>query len=447
MKTKSLLTGLLTLGLACGSIVGPRATHAASTVTLTWLTRTDPVVNPWEDATIKSFEALHPTIQIQQVKVPTASYDQKMLTMIAGGSPPDVFSHWGSNSWADLVYRGVAADLTPYINASHFSFEGMPASLRNLYTIKGHVYGIPFASGGSFLFYNVDLLKKARLATPPTDWNDKSWNWATVLRYAQAMNKARGSLSNRVFGLYDNLWPPNANAMLWGGDIFPQSAYATGVVDRVQATSAPVRQATQWQADQIFKYKIGPTPSQATSLSTAADPFLSGRIGLEMTGVWGFWVFQPATFKWAAAPLPYIKTDKDVVFTDPWIMAKKSAHPQEAWTFLEYLSDPRYGGKTYMAATGVVPPFSQLLPGWAAGVHTHVPSLSVAQLTQLANGSMAHGQESINHLAINYGQYDSVIANVLTPVWTGRETSSAALAQLQQQLTSTIQRAGISGGR
>jgi len=447
MKTKSLLTGLLTLGLACGSIVGPRATHAASTVTLTWLTRTDPVVNPWEDATIKSFEALHPTIQIQQVKVPTASYDQKMLTMIAGGSPPDVFSHWGSNSWADLVYRGVAADLTPYINASHFSFEGMPASLRNLYTIKGHVYGIPFASGGSFLFYNVDLLKKAHLATPPTDWNDKSWNWATVLRYAQAMNKASGSLSNRVFGLYDNLWPPNGNAMLWGGDIFPQSAYSTGVVDRVQATSAPVRQATQWQADQIFKYKIGPTPSQATSLSTAADPFLSGRIGLEMTGVWGFWVFQPATFKWAAAPLPYIKTDKDVVFTDPWIMAKKSAHPQEAWTFLEYLSDPRYGGKTYMAATGVVPPFSQLLPGWAAGVHTHVPSLSVAQLTQLANGSMAHGQESINHLAINYGQYDSVIANVLTPVWTGRETSSAALAQLQQQLTSTIQRAGISGGR
>lgn len=71
-----------------------------------------------------------------------------------------------------------------------------------------------------------------------------------------------------------------------------------------------------------------------------------------------------------------------------------------------------------------------------------MPSLSTDQLVELAQGSIDHGQESINHRAIGYGQYDSVIGNVLAPVFTNQKDPQAALNDLQNQLTATIKQAG-----
>lgn len=62
---------------------------------------------------------------------------------------------------------------------------------------------------------------------------------------------------------------------------------------------------------------------------------------------------------------------------------------------------------------------------------------------QLAQGSLDHGRESINHLAISYGQFDSVISNVLSPVYsTGKVDPATALKDVQQQLQETIQKVG-----
>jgi len=71
---------------------------------------------------------------------------------------------------------------------------------------------------------------------------------------------------------------------------------------------------------------------------------------------------------------------------------------------------------------------------------------SPAQLLQLGTGSLAAGQESINHLAINYGHFDDTINNVLRPVWTGSTSSKAAVQNLQTQLGRVIKLANISPG-
>ena len=367
--------GLVTATALSGLLVGVGSASASNIQTVTWLVRTDPVMNPWERATIKAFEKVHPNIHVQMIISPAgAPFDQKLLTMSAAGDPPDIFSHWGNDSWADFVYRGIAQNLTPFIKKSHFSFAGMDPALLRQYTINGQVYGIPFAGGGSYLFYNLNMLKKAHLPIPTTNWNDKAWNWNTVLHYAKKMTVHSSKLSGMRWGLNDTLWPQNAGAWLFGGDIFPESSYHTGVVNKVFATSLALEQATQWQRDLTFKYKVAPTPAQTTGLSSTEDPFLSGKIGMEMTGIWGFWTFRPANFKWGVAPLPYIKTDKDVLFTDPWMMAKGAANPQAAWTFLEWLANPTEGDKSYVLASGVFPVWKQLVPLWAKNEHKLLPN-------------------------------------------------------------------------
>ncbi|GLV54538.1 hypothetical protein KDH_13850 [Dictyobacter sp. S3.2.2.5] len=423
------------------SVLGVNAKTLSGRTTVTWLVRTDVNINPWEYKAVDEFEATHPTIHIKLVMVPSgANFDQKLVTMQVGWEPADVFSTWGNNSWADEVYRGFAADLNPYIQASHFSFDGMNKTLLDQYSVNGHVYAIPFSTGGSYTFYNVDMFKKANLPMPPTSWDDPNWTWDTMLKDAQAMTVKNASLNNRQYGMSDDLWPENANPMLFGGDYFQKSTYQNGVVSATTATDPLVVKSVQWKRDLMYKYQIAPLPADASLL----NGFLSGKVGMSMTGVWGFWANKPATFHWAAAPIPHFSNNtQDVLFTDPWMMSKDSKHPKEAWTFIQWLCDPAHGAKSYMETSGAVPPWSQLLPEWAANTHKVMPALSNDQLMQLAQGSLDHGRESINHLAISYGQFDSVITNVLSPVYnTGKVDPSKALNDVQQQLQETIQKVG-----
>ncbi len=323
----ALVSLLLVVLNGCGflGVGGSGESSGGKAVTISWLVRsTDKGLTTWEKQTAKDFEAAHPNIHVNIISVPNANYDQKLITMNAGGTPPDIFSQWGSNSWIDWAYRGLVADLAPYVASSHFSLDGINQSLLQQYKVNGKLYGIPFSTGGSYVFYNVDLFKKANLPLPPTNWNDASWNQDTFLHDAQEIAK-QGSGSDKQFGVSNDLWPEDAIPLLFGGDIFPESAYTTGVVDHVQANSPQVQEAIQWQHDLVYKYKIAPTQSEA---STIGNGFMSGKIGMSMIGVWGFWVNQPATFHYAAAPLPTLKDNKDVVFTDPWMMAKGSKHQQ-----------------------------------------------------------------------------------------------------------------------
>ncbi|GCE23452.1 ABC transporter substrate-binding protein [Dictyobacter kobayashii] len=419
------------------SVLGINAKTFSGQTTVTWLVRTDPNINPWEYKVVDEFEASHPTIHIKMVLVPSgANFDQKLVTMQVGWEPADIFSIWGNNSWADEVYRGFAADLTPYIKASNFSFDGMDQKLLDQYSVNGHVYAIPFSTGGSYVFYNVDMFKQAHLPMPPTSWDDPGWTWDAMLKDAQAMTVHSSSLNNRRYGMSDDLWPEDANPMLFGGDYFQQSTYQNGVVAATNATSPAVVQSVQWKRDLMYKYQVAPLPADASLL----NGFLSGKVGMSMTGVWGLWANKPATFHWAIAPLPHFSSNtKDVLFTDPWMLAKDSKHPKEAWTFLQWLSDPAHGAKSYMEVSGAMSPWSQLLPEWAANTHKIMPSLSTDQLMQLGQGSLNHGQESINHLAISYNQFDSVISNVLSPVYnTGKVDPTSALNDVQKQLQETI---------
>jgi multiple sugar transport system substrate-binding protein len=421
------------------SVLGIGAANVSGKVTINWLVRADPQNNPWEYRTVSEFEATHPQIHVQLIIAPGSQYyDQKRETMDVGFEPADVFTTWGNNSWADNVYRGFAADLTPYIQANRFSFEGMDQKLVQQYSVKGHIYALPFATGGSYLFYNVDMFQAAHLPLPPTNWDDPTWTWDTVLKDAQALAKPDAPITQRQYGISVDLWPMNADAKLFGGDLYEPSAYTSGVISAIHATSPAVEQAEQWKQDLIYKYRVMPTPATSSVISG----FLSGKIGMEMNGVWGFWSYQSAQFHWAAAPLPHIKTNQDVLFTDAWMMAKDSRHPQEAWTFLQWLSSPEHGAKSYMESSGAVSPWSQLLPEWAANTHKTMPVLSTTQLEELARGSLAHGQESINHLAISYGQFEEATGTIMSSAFTSKKPVPVVLNQLQQQLDATIKKIG-----
>jgi len=149
----------------------------AKPVEVIWYVRTQAVEQNWEQTyAVPTFEKDHPNIKINLVIVPWADFDTKMQTMIAAGTPPDVWSHWGPSGFADYVARGLAADLTPFIEKEKYDLSDFNPDVLKIYNVGGKYYAIPMSIVGSNVFYNKDLFDKYGVPYPTTNWDDTSWD-------------------------------------------------------------------------------------------------------------------------------------------------------------------------------------------------------------------------------------------------------------------------------
>lgn len=106
------------------------------------------------------YEKSHPDVNIKVVDFAKANVEQKLQTMLASGvtsSLPDVVLIEDYNAPKYLTsYPGAFAPLTHSVDYSKFA----PYKLK-LMTKEGEVYGLPFDTGVTGLFYRADLLAKA----------------------------------------------------------------------------------------------------------------------------------------------------------------------------------------------------------------------------------------------------------------------------------------------
>lgn len=86
---------------------------------------------------------------------------QKVLREAITGQTPDI-TFQGLNRLRILVDRGIAVPLTGYIEAeSDFEAEGFHQAMFDIGTMKGEVYGVPFAISLPVAYYNLDLVRQA----------------------------------------------------------------------------------------------------------------------------------------------------------------------------------------------------------------------------------------------------------------------------------------------
>ncbi|HEY63677.1 MAG TPA: extracellular solute-binding protein [Caldilineae bacterium] len=128
-------------------------------------------------AVADAFNEEHEDIQVNRLQV--SQINEKYMTAIAGGTPPDV--EIGNLQYAQYWARGVVHVLDDWIDASEiidrddiFSSSWQEASWQ------GKTYGVPTVESylRFALCYNEDLVKEAGLDpdNPPLDW-DEAFEW------------------------------------------------------------------------------------------------------------------------------------------------------------------------------------------------------------------------------------------------------------------------------
>jgi multiple sugar transport system substrate-binding protein len=135
------------------------------------------------------FEKMHPEVKMQNVF--DATWD-KILTALAGGTPPDVFV-LGAEQLPPLADRNAIISLDSYIQQDKVDLNRFYDFVNRQCSWAGHYYAITHHPDIRLLWGDVQVLKEGGL--DPAKW-PKSWD--ELATAAKAMTKKDGSRFTRM---------------------------------------------------------------------------------------------------------------------------------------------------------------------------------------------------------------------------------------------------------
>ncbi|MBM4008159.1 MAG: extracellular solute-binding protein [Planctomycetes bacterium] len=316
--------------------------------------RTEIVVMHWsgeggqeEDAIVEAalarFTADNPGIRVRRINPGDAgSFYTKLQTMMASGDPPDVF-YVGSERVPSFVDLGLllpvddflAADVEQKVSdrldldgfypatVAAFRFDGERSG-------QGSLYGIPkdFTTVG--FYWNKDLFAKAGVSPPRDDWT-----WDEFIAAARRI----GTLPDCT-GAEFVTWPAMVRAYLMTDGLDIKGTSFEMLRTGEPAVFESLDRLRGWRHDER-----GALTSGKSKIASGSSVFLSGKVG--MAGPFGRWVVpsyrkipppSQGGFDWDFVPLPRGKTEANIVLTVSWSISAQTAHPEESWRLVRFLS-------------------------------------------------------------------------------------------------------------
>ncbi len=291
-------------------------------------------------------------IEVEVVTI--SSIEQKLLIACAGGNPPDVAGIYSymTPGYAD---KGALTDLTE--RASHDGVERSQYVGRyfDLAVHRGKLWGLPTTPASVGLHWNKRLFHEAGLdpETPPEtleqldEMAEKLTKWEVTLPsgrkeirvgYLPNVPSSQKRLLQVGFLPMEPTWWSYGWGFEFGGKLLDG--------DKITALSPENLQAYEWVAS--YSKKLGVDSVQRFrsgfgSFASAQNPFLSGRLAMEIQGVWMYNFIKKFAdgMQWGAAPFPPPAAHPERRGTanaecDALVIPSGSKHPDEAWTFIKY---------------------------------------------------------------------------------------------------------------
>ena len=333
-----------------------------------------------EDA-LRAYEQTHPGVRVERINPGDAgSFYTKLQTMMAAGTPPDVF-YCGDERLPSLASMGVLRPLDDLIEADRE--QGRGAGLDDFYPVvldayrwdgertgAGPLYGLPKDFTTIGFYYNKDLFRRAGVPEPSDDWT-----WDEFLTAARAVASLDGCTGAEFV-----TWPRMLRLYLatQGCDVLAEDGSTLTV--REPDVLEALEQLATWR-----HVEDNTLTSGKSRVATGATVFLTGRVG--MAGPFGRWVVpsyrQIEAFEWDFAPMPRGSERANVIASVAWSVSSRTEHPQESWELVRALCSPE--SQDGLARLGLAMPSRRSIAESAAFVDpTAAPSRDEVFLDQVA---------------------------------------------------------------
>ncbi len=294
------------------------------------------VAKKWADDFSKANAGI--TIEYQPV---VDHYPDKLLASFAGGTPPDTFRYLQEIIPIDgAVLRNMLLALTTYIDRDKYDLSDFMPQALALYRWGGKLYSLPRDYGAQFVFYNVDLFKKAGLDLPPWQWDDTTWTYSKFLDAAQKLTVKSGSNTSQWGCLVNVAWRP------WATFVYSNNATVVQSNDNGEATAITLTDSAavdgmQFLQDLMYKHQVAPRPTVQQELG-GSQLFLNGKVGMVIDNPGAVKSDRDIKdFAWDVATIPIgdhaTKRGTGGGGTG-WAAAQVTKHPEQAWQFIQYIS-------------------------------------------------------------------------------------------------------------
>ena len=133
---------------ACGgpaASTGGGSSSSSGVVNLNWQTMWSGNTLTLLSQMVNQFNATHPGIHVTESSIPSATGDAKLLSEIAAGDPPDVFTEWNP-VLGEYAADGTIQSMAPYLTGTYSGLEKWlyPIALEGG-EYKGTLYGCRWA--------------------------------------------------------------------------------------------------------------------------------------------------------------------------------------------------------------------------------------------------------------------------------------------------------------
>jgi multiple sugar transport system permease protein len=310
----------------------PFRSEAQERITLRLVDWADLDEMPVDQQAIEAFRKLHPEIDVVYEPNPGHQYEEKILTGLAAGDPPDVFL-LDSKVIPTFTNKSVLLDLQPFIRSQSIdTSQWFPEALR-LARRGSRLFAFPKGFTPLMIFYNKKLFRDARIPYPAPDW---TWDdYLSIAKKLTGPGNAPGSpgVYGTAFTNYYFYWIP----WVWsaGGDVLdPGGRRATGFLN-----SEATENALRFCIDLRTTARVAPDAGswvQAEKTGTNYALFANGRIGMVIDGHWRMPKFvkylREGVLDIGVAPLPQNRSGKkvNVIYESGWCVPVNTRHPREA---------------------------------------------------------------------------------------------------------------------
>jgi multiple sugar transport system substrate-binding protein len=304
----------------------------------------EPGNREWWAGIIKEFEASHPGVTIEWTKVDRGAYADTMLTLFAGGKPPDIV-HLAAFEFQKFADNGWLEDLGPWEKKANLDLSKWTA-IGNC-TWKQKSVCVPLLYSGYPFAYNEAILKKAGLGVP-TNWKE----------YLNVLQKTTLDLNGD--GIKDQFGTGHETRGGGAQYLSEMMVYTLDAGGRFTDANGKVTIDTPQMIEGLRRWKTvvkgSLTPRDLSSAETR-QMFADGAIAMKIDGPWIYPIVQKGkaagNIKFISSPLqPPMGGASHVIGMPSDIPA---ATKQLVWDFIRItISDKQQSN--FATLVGAVPP-------------------------------------------------------------------------------------------
>ena len=281
---------------------------------------------------VPEFQRENPGIKVDVQQIPWNAAQEKLVTAFASDNTPDICQL--GNTWIPqfasldaIISLDDFITRSPSINKENY-FEGV----WDTNVMDSSVYGIPWYIDTRLMFYRTDVFKEAGYDEPPR-------TWAELYDLCKKIKALFPGQDKYAIYLPTNEWNPFIMFALENNAKLLKDNNTMGDFEQKEFKEA-FSYLTKFHKEKLAPIGI----SEVTNVYQA---FVEKYFSIYISGPWNInefkkWMTGSLADKWSTAPMPAKNGDHypgvSLAGGSSLVIFKNCEHKQEAWRFIEFLS-------------------------------------------------------------------------------------------------------------